>query len=93
MCGIAGIIGPQGFGKAGMRRMLDALRHRGPDEEGIYESPAALLGQRRLSIIDLSGGSPADSQRGQSIWIVCNGESTITRNCGRRKAGAPICAE
>jgi asparagine synthase (glutamine-hydrolysing) len=74
MCGIAGIIGPQGFGKAGMRRMLDALRHRGPDEEGIYEDPAALLGQRRLSIIDLSGGRQPIPNEDQSIWIVCNGE-------------------
>ena len=39
-----------------MRRMLDALQHRGPDGEGIYHDELVTLGHRRLSIIDLAGG-------------------------------------
>jgi asparagine synthase (glutamine-hydrolysing) len=75
MCGIAGIIAPASPSRrAGMRRMLDALQHRGPDGEGLEEGPHAILGHRRLSIIDLEGGrQPLQSSDG-SIWLVCNGE-------------------
>ncbi len=74
MCGIAGIIAP-GPGKlAGMQRMLAALRHRGPDGEGTESDPAAILGHRRLSIIDLEGGRQPLTNADRSIWLVCNGE-------------------
>ena len=63
MCGIAGIIQPgrDRFGKEHLSAMTAALAHRGPEGAGLWESPCgnALLGHRRLSIIDLS---PAASQ-------------------------------
>ena len=58
MCGIAGIIqsNPSGYNKVHLKKMTDALAHRGPDGEGLWqnESGNVLLGHRRLSIIDLS---------------------------------------
>lgn len=59
--------------------MIDAIAHRGPDDQGIYASPAgpgpgALLGHRRLSIIDLGGGHQPLSNEDGSIWIAFNGE-------------------
>lgn len=59
MCGIAGFVD---FRKASdqeaLRRMTDAMTHRGPDDSGyeVYENPKAFIGfgQRRLSILDLS---------------------------------------
>jgi len=74
MCGIAGIIGANSYGAEGMHRMLDALRHRGPDDEGQYLGHDAMLGQRRLSIIDLSGGRQPIPNEDKTIWVVCNGE-------------------
>jgi asparagine synthase (glutamine-hydrolysing) len=56
MCGIAGIIDRPAIEADGMRRMLDALVHRGPDGEGMQQEPGAIFGHRRLSIIDLEGG-------------------------------------
>ena len=56
MCGIAGIVGTVDPSGADMRRMLAALTHRGPDGEGIFADGRAILGHRRLSIIDLHGG-------------------------------------
>ncbi len=57
MCGIAGIVnlvaGPPDRGV--VQAMLDVLRHRGPDGEGIYGDPQAALGHVRLSIIDVEG--------------------------------------
>jgi asparagine synthase (glutamine-hydrolysing) len=55
-------------------RMLDQIRHRGPDDEGTYARPGLVLGHRRLSIIDLSTGHQPLSNEDGSIWIVFNGE-------------------
>ena len=55
--------------------MCQALVHRGPDAEGIYTAPHIGLGQRRLSIIDLSreAVAPLANEDG-SVWITFNGE-------------------
>ena len=74
MCGIAGIVGPTAFLSEGMQRMLYALRHRGPDGEGIEQDSHAIFGHRRLSIIDLAGGRQPLVNADRSIWLVCNGE-------------------
>ncbi len=54
--------------------MLAALKHRGPDDEGIEQDANAVLGHRRLSIIDLEGGRQPLTNADRSIWVVCNGE-------------------
>ncbi|MFH1888966.1 MAG: asparagine synthase (glutamine-hydrolyzing) [Candidatus Omnitrophota bacterium] len=82
MCGICGIIDYNSQGKIGdeaLRRMCSRLKHRGPDDEGIYLSdsaaPYAGLGHRRLSIIDLSdaGHQPMSNEDG-TIQVILNGE-------------------
>jgi asparagine synthase (glutamine-hydrolysing) len=75
MCGIAGILNSQGLADRDLlKRMLDALRHRGPDDEGIYAEDGVALGQRRLSIIDLTTGHQPLSNEDGSVWITFNGE-------------------
>ncbi len=59
---------------AGLRRMLAALAHRGPDGEGIEQDAGAVLGHRRLSIIDLEGGRQPLVNASGTLWLVCNGE-------------------
>jgi asparagine synthase (glutamine-hydrolysing) len=54
--------------------MLATIRHRGPDDEGIYVSGQVGLGFRRLSIIDLSSGHQPLSNEDGSVWVVFNGE-------------------
>ncbi|NPU86187.1 MAG: asparagine synthase (glutamine-hydrolyzing) [Syntrophaceae bacterium] len=75
MCGIAGIINkdPVPTGTETLRAMMEAMGHRGPDDEGIYSSGQLSLGHRRLSIIDLS---PAGRQpmRFRDLVIIYNGE-------------------
>jgi len=77
MCGIAGIIdiNRRAADRRGLAKMCDQLEHRGPDDAGIYVNGHAALGQRRLSIIDLSpsGHQPMSNEDG-SIWITFNGE-------------------
>jgi asparagine synthase (glutamine-hydrolysing) len=74
MCGIAGIVGNASVLLDGMRSMLTALRHRGPDGEGTEHDSNAIFGHRRLSIIDLEGGRQPLMNADKSIWLVCNGE-------------------
>jgi asparagine synthase (glutamine-hydrolysing) len=74
MCGIAGIIAQGPAKRAGVQRMLAALRHRGPDDESVEQDSHAVLGHRRLSIIDLAGGRQPLTNADASVWLVCNGE-------------------
>ncbi len=74
MCGICGQITADNASGDGVRRMADALRHRGPDDEGYFVSGRAALGHRRLSIIDLEGGQQPITNEDQTLWIVFNGE-------------------
>ncbi|MEP6835175.1 MAG: asparagine synthase (glutamine-hydrolyzing) [Gemmatimonas sp.] len=81
MCGIAGFWRPAGTNAEAatrsLRRMTDALAHRGPDADGHWVEPerGVALGHRRLSIVDLSptGAQPMRSRTGRFI-IVFNGE-------------------
>ena len=75
MCGIAGIVAPAAERyRDAVERMVDAIRHRGPDGSGINIFPDCALGHVRLSIVDLtSGGQPMLSADGQSA-ITFNGE-------------------
>ncbi len=79
MCGITGIVsleGPAGLAED-VRVMTDVIRHRGPDDEGVYVDPdaAVALGHRRLSILDLSpsGHQPMADKRGRYV-LSYNGE-------------------
>ncbi len=76
MCGINGYINPKGVSTDDIHRMNRMLRHRGPDDEGVYVSTAgtAGLGQRRLAIIDLDGGHQPMANEDGTIWITFNGE-------------------
>lgn len=75
MCGIAGIVacGPLEAKRSKVRRMLDLLAHRGPDDEGLYETAEVCLGHRRLAIIDLSPGGHQPMIDGHNA-LVFNGE-------------------
>lgn len=82
MCGIAGAVWSReedAIDRGVLERMTTAIRHRGPDDAGLYESPRdsgshCLLGHRRLSIIDLSGGHQPLPNEDGTIWTVFNGE-------------------
>jgi asparagine synthase (glutamine-hydrolysing) len=80
MCGIAGFVntGPAlsvAELEARLWRMIAPLRHRGPDDEGVWTDGRAGLAHARLSIIDLSRAAhqPMASADG-SVWITYNGE-------------------
>jgi asparagine synthase (glutamine-hydrolysing) len=75
MCGIGAILDPAGTtGPDSAERMLEALRHRGPDGDALRRTGPLALAHARLAIIDVAGGDqPLDSEDGQVTAIV-NGE-------------------
>ncbi len=77
MCGIAGIFHletAKPVDPERVKRMTDAIAHRGPDGSGVWTAPGVGLGHRRLSIIDLEGGAqPMHSDDG-ALTLTFNGE-------------------
>src|SRR5436309_3583932 len=77
MCGIAGFFAlqPRPLAPRGvLERMVEAVRHRGPDDAGVYLDRRAGLGHRRLSIIDLAGGRQPLATADEKLWVTFNGE-------------------
>ena len=77
MCGIAGFVDrSEPDASASIRRMLDLIRHRGPDGEGthIETTKGLAFGMRRLSIIDIEGGRQPIWNEDETVGIVFNGE-------------------
>lgn len=75
MCGIVGFTNTINDSNVVIGRMMDRIRHRGPDAEGKYVDGDIALGHRRLSIIDVSsqGDQPIFNEDG-SLVLVFNGE-------------------
>ena len=73
MCGINGVVGLEDINL--IKRMNDAVVHRGPDDSGYYTDKNIMLGHRRLSIIDLSkkGRQPIHNEH-ETMHIIYNGE-------------------
>src|SRR5258705_7946182 len=76
MCGIAGFVSLTGSRPDAERlaRMVATVRHRGPDDRGLFTDDGAALGAARLSIIDVAGGHQPISIDGGAITVVQNGE-------------------
>jgi asparagine synthase (glutamine-hydrolysing) len=76
MCGITGIFYADGRSpdRDLLDRMTRAVRHRGPDGDGSFVADGIGLGHRRLSIIDLAGGSQPIENEDGTVQVVFNGE-------------------
>ena len=75
MCGIAGFVDLESADRAGaLRRMVEVLRHRGPDGTGEFLDPRCGLGMTRLAILDIEGGAQPKTAAGGDLQVVFNGE-------------------
>ena len=74
MCGIAGVWG--GADISLVENMMELVKHRGPDAEGMYVSPhgPGVLGHRRLSIMDPHGGDQPIYNENRNMAVIANGE-------------------
>ena len=75
MCGIAGYVTSdnQTDHRSLLQQVAQALRHRGPDDEGYFVEPGVGLVIRRLSIIDLAGSHQPISNEDETVHLVFNG--------------------
>ena len=78
MCGINGVFHYRGDAPADpalVERQAELIRHRGPDDHGVWHDGPVALGHRRLAIVDLSpaGHQPMPNED-QSLWVTYNGE-------------------
>ncbi|MGD0810866.1 MAG: asparagine synthase (glutamine-hydrolyzing) [Acidimicrobiales bacterium] len=73
MCGIAGAI-REGVSKSEVEGQLRLLEHRGPDVSGLFGSGPGVIGQTRLSVIDLVTGDPPMTSEQATVGAVLNGE-------------------
>ena len=74
MCGFVGFIDKEKNKKKIIKDMADIIIHRGPDSDGYYVDDNCALGFRRLSIIDLDGGTQPIYNEDKSKVIIFNGE-------------------
>ena len=74
MCGFVGFIDKKKNKKKIIKDMADIIVHRGPDSDGYYTDDDCALGFRRLSIIDLSGGTQPIYNEDKTMAIIFNGE-------------------
>lgn len=102
MCGITGAVWTdpaQAIDAATLERMTNCLRHRGPDDAGVYTNdlrirppyeptPGVALGFRRLAILDLAGSRQPLANEDETVWLVFNGEVYNYRSLRRRLEGA-----
>ena len=102
MCGITGAVWTNptsALSPEVLERMIEVLRHRGPDDAGSYVNelklrhgdgamPGVALGHRRLAIIDVAGGHQPLANEDGSVWIVFNGEIYNHRELRRRLEGS-----
>jgi asparagine synthase (glutamine-hydrolysing) len=90
MCGICGqlnFINDEPVNPETIRRMSRSILHRGPDDEGYFVSGPVGLGFRRLSIIDLAGGSQPMSDAERTVQVIFNGEIYNFRELRRELEG------
>jgi asparagine synthase (glutamine-hydrolysing) len=72
MCGICGALGLED--PRLLKRMMGIMKYRGPDSDGTFTDRGVMLGNVRLSIIDLAGGDQPIFNEDRSVVVVYNGE-------------------
>ena len=76
MCGIVGFIDNKSIDSKNeiIEKMMETIVHRGPNSSGSHVDSQAALGFRRLSIVDLEGGSQPIYNEDKTMVITFNGE-------------------
>ncbi|MCW5221426.1 asparagine synthase (glutamine-hydrolyzing) [Verminephrobacter aporrectodeae subsp. tuberculatae] len=74
MCGIAGVVNAAGVGRNDVWKMINSIRYRGLDEQGVEDLGGAVLGHARLAVVDPENGMQPMSSTDGKVWVVFNGE-------------------
>jgi asparagine synthase (glutamine-hydrolysing) len=94
MCGIFGVASPAGHPipdySAELRLMRDALRHRGPDGDGLCRAPGAAIGMTRLRVMDLDARADQPFEHPSGVMLASNGEIYNAPDLRRRYPRHPF---
>lgn len=74
MCGIAGVVGSAATTRQDVWGMIDCIKYRGVDEQGVEQLGEAILGHARLAVVDPENGMQPMSNTDGKVWVVFNGE-------------------
>ena len=74
MCGIAGLIGTEKYKEQDVKKMINKIDYRGPDEQGTIDLDNIYLGHARLAVVDPENGTQPMSNHDKTVWVVFNGE-------------------
>ncbi|PJI96809.1 asparagine synthase (glutamine-hydrolysing) [Acidovorax sp. 69] len=74
MCGIAGVVNAMDVTKDDVWKMIDCIKYRGVDEQGVEALGRAVLGHARLAVVDPENGMQPMSSTDGKVWVVFNGE-------------------
>jgi asparagine synthase (glutamine-hydrolysing) len=74
MCGIAGVVGAAGTTEQDVWAMVDCIKYRGVDEQGVKSFGKAILGHARLAVVDPENGMQPMSNTDGKVWVIFNGE-------------------
>jgi asparagine synthase (glutamine-hydrolysing) len=74
MCGIAGVVNAAGTTKDDVWKMIDCIKYRGVDEQGVEDLGQAVLGHARLAVVDPENGMQPMSSTDGKVWVIFNGE-------------------
>ena len=82
MCGIAGLIGTEKYKEQDVKKMINKIDYRGPDEQGTIDLDNIYLGHARLAVVDPENGTQPMSNHDKTVWVVFNGEIYNYRDFG-----------
>ncbi len=74
MCGIAGLIGTEKYNETDIKKMINKIAYRGPDEQGSINLGNIFLGHARLAVVDPENGTQPMANEDKTVWVVFNGE-------------------
>lgn len=74
MCGMAGVVNALNAAESDVWKMIDSIKYRGMDEQGVKVLDMAILGHARLAVVDPENGMQPMCNTDGSVWVVFNGE-------------------
>ena len=77
MCGIVGVVNAKSVTKDDVWKMIDCIKYRGVDEQGVEQLGRAVLGHARLAVVDPENGMQPMCSTDGKVWVVFNGEIFI----------------
>ena len=78
MCGIVGVVNAKSVTKDDVWKMIDCIKYRGVDEQGVEQLGRAVLGHARLAVVDPENGMQPMCNTDGKVWVIFQTSSLVT---------------